>query len=95
MALLRVKLGRERNLRIRPIVLVTFGLGWLAAVVYLIVGNVVLREIRLGAIAQFLDRLPLRIANPIFVILWGITLFGWMVPLIFGFRLLFHQQSSD
>jgi hypothetical protein len=86
--------GRDFGMSTLPIVLVTLGLGWLATAVYLMVGNVILRETRLGAIAQFLDRLPLRIANPIFLFLWAVMLLGWTVPLILGFKLLFRPKRS-
>jgi hypothetical protein len=87
--------ARGYNLTIRPMILITFGLGWLATDLYLMVGNVILRETRLGPIAQLLDRLPLRIANPIFLFLWAVFLLGWTVPLILGFRLLFRAIRSN
>jgi len=72
------------QIRIGKIALVTLGLGWLASVLWMIVRNVVLRETRLGFIAQFLDKLSPAIANPIFILLWIVTLFGWTVPLTLG-----------
>ena len=81
-------------MRMRPIALITLGLGWLAADLYLMVGNVILRETWLGAIARLLDRMPVRIANPIFLLLWTVALLGWSVPLILGFRLLFQSKRS-
>jgi hypothetical protein len=72
------------QIRAGRITLFTLGLVWLAGVLWMIVGNVVLRETRLGFIAQFLDRLPSTIANPIFIVLWIVTLFGWVVPLTLG-----------
>ena len=71
-----------------PLVLVAIGAAWLAADLYLMLGNVVLRETRLGVIAQFLDRLPHWASNLAFLCFWGILLLGWTVPLIVGFRLL-------
>jgi hypothetical protein len=81
-------------MKMRPrIVLITLGLGWLAADVYIMEGHVVLRETRLGVIAQFLDKLPTRVGNPIFLLLWIVLLLGWSVPLILGFRRLRHKHS--
>jgi hypothetical protein len=72
------------QIRTRKIALLTLGLGWLAGVLWMIVGNVVLRGTRLGFIAQFLDKLPPTITNPLFIFLWIVTLFGWVVPLTLG-----------
>ena len=75
-------------MRTRAFALLAIAVAWLAADLYLMLGKVVLRETRLGAIAQFLDRLPQWASNPAFLCLWGILLLGWTVPLIVGFRLL-------
>ena len=83
------------QVRIRPIALVALGLVWLATAVYLIVGNIVLRETRLGAIARFLDKMPAIIANPVFLLIWAIMLLGWSVPLVLGFRWLLGPKRSD
>jgi hypothetical protein len=78
----------------RPIVLITLGVAWLAADLNMMVGNVSLRETRLGVIAQFIGRLPPRIANPIFLLLWTVMLLGWIVPLMLGFRWLLRKKRS-
>ena len=83
------------SIRTRPLVLIVLGAIWLAVAVYLMVGDVIVRETRLAAIAQFLDRLPPKIAHPMFLLLWVIVLLGWTVPLIVGFRLLFRPDRSD
>jgi hypothetical protein len=83
------------QIRIGKIALFTLGFGWLAWDLWMIVGNVVLRETRLGIISQFLDKLPPAIANPIFVFLWIITLFGWVVPLTLGVKGLLHKKRSN
>jgi len=70
--------------RVGKIALFTLGFAWLAGALRMIVGNVVLRETRLGIIAQFLDKLPPAVANPMFIFLWIVTLFGWVVPLTLG-----------
>ena len=78
---------------VKPFALIAIGLAWLAADLYLMLGNVVLRETQLGAIAQFLDKLPQWVSYPVFLCLWGIVLLGWTVPLIVGFRL--FRQTPD
>ena len=83
------------KVRIRPIGLVALGLVWLVVDVYLVIGNAVLRETRLGVIARFLDRMPAMIANPIFRLLWAIVLLGWGLPLVLGFRWLLDSKRSD
>jgi len=75
-------------MRTKALMLVVIGFGWLALDVGWMFGNVVLREPRLGVIAQFLDKLPTWVSNPIFVCLWATMLIGWTVPLIVGIRLL-------
>ena len=75
-------------MRTKPFALLAIGVAWLATDLYLMIGNVVLRETRLGTIARFLDRLPHWASNPAFLFLWAILLLGWTVPLIVGFRLL-------
>jgi len=61
----------------------------------MITGNVVLRETRLGIIAQFLDKLPPAVANPMFIFLWIVTLFGWVVPLTLGVIGLLHKRRPN
>jgi hypothetical protein len=81
-------------MKVGSIALVIFGAGWLAADVYLIVGNVILRETRLNGIARLLDRMPSTIANPIFIFLWIAVLLGWSVPLVLGFRRLVQAKGG-
>jgi len=57
--------------------------------------NAVLRETRLGIIAQFLDKLPPAVANPIFIFLWIVTLFGWVVPLTLGVIGLLREKRPN
>jgi hypothetical protein len=83
------------KVRTRPIALVALGLAWLATDAYLMAGNIVLRETRLGAIARFLDRMPAVISNPVFLLIWAIMLLGWSVPLVLGFRWLLGPKRSD
>ena len=51
------------QIRVGKIALFTLGFAWLAGALRMIVGNVVLRETRLGIIAQFLDKLPPAVAK--------------------------------
>ena len=80
---------------IRTITLIGLGCGWLAAALWMMVNNVILRETRLGAIATFLDRLPPAIGNPIFLLLWLAVLFGWAVPLVLGVKRLLRPKPSN
>lgn len=80
----------------RPIhcVMIASGLLWLAAVVWLINANTIAREIRpIGAIAEFLDKLPPVVGGPIFLLLWLVFLLGWIAPLTLGVRPMFRRRS--
>jgi len=83
------------KIRVGKVALFTLGFAWLACVLWMIFGNVVLRETRLGFMAQFLDKLPSTIAKPIFVFLWIVTLFGWVVPLTLGVIGLLHKTRTN
>ena len=59
--------------------MVAWGLVWPGAVLWLITSNAIAREIRtIGAIAQFLDKLPNPVNTPIFLLLW-FCFSAWMV----------------
>ena len=66
--------------------LISSGLIWLAAVSSWMMASdgVSLRETRLGVNAHFLDKLPARFSNPIFIFLWAAMLLGWIVPAALG-----------
>jgi len=83
------------QIRVGKIALFTLGFAWLAGALRMIVGNVVLRETRLGIIAQFLDKLPPAVANPMFIFLWIVTLFGWVVPLTLGVIGLLRKEAAE
>ncbi len=65
----------REGMKIKSFFLVAAGLAWFAAELNLIVGDVVLRETRIGTIAHVLDRLPSSIANTL------VLLLGWVIPL--------------
>jgi hypothetical protein len=68
---------------------------WLSAVLWLIISNAIVREIRpIGAIAEFLDKLPTAVATPIYILLWLVFLLGWIVLLISGARPLFRRRLN-
>lgn len=75
-------------------VMIASSLLWLAAVVWLITTNAIAREIHpIGAIADFLDKLPPVVGGLIFILLWFIFLLGWIAPLTLGVRPLFRRRS--
>jgi hypothetical protein len=80
-------------MKIRDFAFVFLGCSWLASDLYLMVGNVILRETRLGVIANLLDRLPTALGTPIFIFLWLIGLFGWIVPLALGLKHLVRGRA--
>ncbi len=74
--------------------LISSGLIWLAAVSSWMMASdgVSLRETRLGVVAHFLDKLPPRFSNPIFIFLWAAMLLGWTVPAALGLRRLLRSS---
>jgi hypothetical protein len=54
--------------------------------------GVSLRETRLGVITHFLDKLPPRFSNPIFIFLWAAMLLGWIVPAALALRQLLRSS---
>jgi hypothetical protein len=72
------------------------GLLWLSAVLWLTISNAIAREMRpIGAVAEVLDKLPTAVSTPIFILLWFVFLLGWMGLLIFGARPLFRRKSNS
>jgi hypothetical protein len=76
-------------------VLLTVGLGWLAADVCLVVSNLILRETPIGVIATFLDKLPPAVGTPIFILLWIALLFGWVILIGLGVSPLFRRRKAN
>ena len=74
-------------------VLLAVGGSWLAVALWVVVSGVILRETRLGVVAQLLDKLPAVVSTPIFTLLWALLLLGWAIPVGFGLRP-FLQQTS-
>ena len=76
-------------------VYVAVGVAWLAAVLYVVVGNVVVRETVVGNLAQQIDRLPPFLAKLAFIACWCVFFLGWTVPLSFGVKRLFRRAGND
>jgi hypothetical protein len=74
---------------------VAAGLIWLAAVLYGVIGNFIVRETAAGRLAQQIDRLPSFLAKPVFILCWCLFFLGWTVPLSFGIKRLFRCRRHD
>jgi hypothetical protein len=72
--------------------LVEGGFAWLFVSLYVVLENVILRETPLGIIARAIDRLPVAMATPVFMICWLVFLSGWLVPLALGARMLLGRR---
>ena len=71
-------------MRAKHFIFFAVGMTWFVAVVWLVLGNVIVRETWLGVIAQQIDRLPPALASLVFSVAWLIFFLGWAVPLILG-----------
>lgn len=69
-------------------VLIGAGGVWLGVLIFVLTGNVILRETPLGVIARVFDRLPSPLQGIVFLACWGIFILGWIVPVIYSLRLL-------
>ena len=74
---------------------VGLGFAWFAAVLYLLLGHVIVRQTALGSVAKQLDRLPMWLANVVYILCWLLFLLGWIVPLFFGFKRLLRRTGKD
>ena len=79
--------------RIHTILLVVAGC-WLAVALWVVASGVILRETRLGVVAQFLDTLPTAISTLIFILLWVLLLLGWAIPVGLGLRPLIREACA-
>lgn len=77
--------------RIHAVLLIVGG-SWLALALWVVVSKVILRETRLGVVAQLLDKLPPAVGMLIFTLFWAILLLGWAVLVGFGLRPLLRKQ---
>ncbi len=75
--------------------LLIIGLGWLAADLCLVISNISLRETPIGVVATFLDKLPPKVGNPIFIFLWITLLLGWVILIGLGLRPLLRRRKSN
>ncbi len=73
---------------IAPYLMIAAGFAWLAADLYFLAGDTMLRETRLAIIARFLDSIATIVSTPIFILLWAGLLLGWTIPVAVGFTLL-------
>jgi len=76
-------------------VLLIIGLSWVTADLYLVISNMILRETPLSVVATFLDKLPPKINNPIFVFLWITLLLGWAILIGLGVRPLLRKRKAS
>jgi hypothetical protein len=77
-------------------VAIAISLTWLAAVLYIVIGKVIVREATMGGIlARQIDKLPLLLAKPVYVVLWYLFFLGWIVPLALGIKRLLRRTGHD
>jgi hypothetical protein len=76
-------------------VYVATGVTWLAVVLWVVVGNVIVRGTAAGKLAQQIDRLPPLLAKLIFLLCWGMFFLGWIIPLALGVKRLFPRAGDQ
>jgi hypothetical protein len=67
---------------------------WFGIVVFVIVGNFILRETRLGVVARVLDRLPYPLREILFLAAWVVFFTGWIAPAVYSLRTLNRAQKQ-
>ena len=90
-------MSQESRMTRRITLAVTYlalGFAWFVAVLYVILGNVIIRDTALGSFANQIDRLPIWLAKFVFILCWSLFFLGWTYPLFFGFRRLFQRSSG-
>jgi hypothetical protein len=78
-------------------ILLAGGLAWMATALYVMCGNIILRETPIEPLADAIDRLPGATRAVVFIVCWVALLLGWIVPLIFGVWAIFrpkHRRTS-
>ena len=70
------------------------GIAWFTAVLYVVLGNVIIRETPVGRLAAHIDRLPPSISKPTFVLGWCLFFLGWIVPLALGLKRLLWAEDG-
>lgn len=76
-------------------VYVTTGVAWLCVVLWVVIGNVIIRETPVGRLAQQFDRLPPLLAKPVFILCWCVFFLGWTVLLFLGLKRLFRHAGDS
>jgi hypothetical protein len=88
----------QESRTIRPITpavtSLVLGFAWFATVLYVILGNVIIRDTALGRFAHLIDRLPTWLAKFVVILCWGLFFLGWIFPLLFGFKRLFQRSTG-
>jgi hypothetical protein len=74
---------------------VAVGITWLGVILWVLIGNVIIRETAVGKVAREMDRLPQSVAKPAFVLCWCLFFLGWTVPMFFGIKRLFRRTEGD
>jgi len=82
-----------RRVTLAP-VYIAVGLGWLAVILHVVIGNVIVRETAVGGfLARQIEKLPPSLSRPVLGALWFPFLLGWIVPLFLGAKRLFRQTG--
>ena len=76
--------------------LTAIALVWFALALYVVVGNVIIRDTIAGAfLAQHIDRLPLPSSKATYILLWCLFFLGWIAPLLLGLKRLFGASVGN
>jgi hypothetical protein len=80
-------------MQMKAYMLIAIGGTWLLVAASIVVSNVILRETVIGILAQFIDKLPPPIPAAASTLFWYTLLFGWIIPVIFGLRILRRRHN--
>ena len=76
--------------------LTAIALVWFALGLYVIVGNVIIRDTIAGAfLVQRVDGLPFPLSKATYILLWCLFFLGWIPPLLLGLKQLFWSSGED